>query len=137
MNKNYFLILLAFAALTSPVFAQDVRQSTLNWQSGKNINQTDNTMTEYVCSFTTVADQKINWLQQNGSNVTTYTVNSVDGSWTNVAAEGQVVYHVTSDQLSGDFTFVRSGGTISLHVKLNLNGTPNFDFVFLIDSVTP
>src|SRR5258708_3399471 len=82
------------------VHAQDIRTSALVWNSPSNVNQADSDTTAYSCAFKTISDQQVTWLQNNGADTTTYTINSVDGSWTNVASDGQVVYHVSSGQLT-------------------------------------
>jgi hypothetical protein len=135
--KNILLpLLFVISSVSQSVCAQDVRTSTISWSSGKNVNNADNATTGFVCSFVSHADQKVDWNQRNGAYVTSYTVTSVDGSWTNASADGQVVYHVTSGQLAGTITFSRLNGNTTVRMSLSLNGKPNFDFTFLIDSIT-
>lgn len=131
-----YSLLFSFLLFSAAVAGQDIRQANLSWSSSRNVNSADKDTTAYTCSFTTRLAQSIDWIQNNGTDVSTYTVNSVEGSWTDIQAEGQIVYHVSKDNLDGDFVFSRVTGKTSLRVKLNLNGKPNFDFVFVIDNVT-
>jgi hypothetical protein len=116
--------------------AQDVRKSTITWISSKNVNNADNATSIFACSFVSHADQKIDWNQRNGAYVTSYAVTSVRGSWSDISADGQIVYQVTNGELAGTVTLSRLNGTSTIRMSLSLNGKPSFDFSFLIDSVT-
>src|SRR5882672_10991025 len=96
--------------------AQDIRQKTLNWTSSSNINQADNDTTTYSCSFSTLADQQVNWIQKNGADVSTYTVTSVEGTWPNVNTDGQVTYHVSQGSLAGAIILSKVNGAVSIRM---------------------
>jgi len=117
--------------------AQDINASKLLWSASANINQADGKQTAYPCIFATNGGQAITWSQQGGADITIYNVTSVEGSWPDVAKDGQYLFHVVSGSLAGTFSFSRASGNLQLHAQLNFNGKPNFDFVFLIDTVTP
>ena len=135
--KNLIIVLLIFLSqqICNRCEAQDILQSTLVWNSSSNTNQRDNELTSYTCSFTTVTNQKITWSQGN-SKVTNYTVVSVDGAWTDVTADGKVVYHISDKGTNAEITFFRTEGVAAIRMTFYLNGKVNFDYVFQIDSIT-
>src|SRR3977135_4054400 len=107
--RKLFLITFMLSVVSLAAYSQDVRTSTIEWKSTKSTNQVDQATNDYTCSFTTHGDQSIGWNQKN---ISTYTITGVEGSWTNVAVDGQIIYHVSNGSLSGDLLINRVGGVL-------------------------
>src|ERR1700740_523607 len=111
--RKLFLITFMLSVVSLAAYSQNVRTSTIEWKSTKSTNQVDQATNDYTCSFTTHGDQSMDW---NQSSISTYTITGVEGSWANVAVDGQITYHISSGTLSGDLLISRVSGVLALRL---------------------
>ena len=118
---------------------QDISATNLLWTVSGAKAQSDSASFNYACTFTTraLATATLDWSQNNGQSVATYTVTSVDGQWSDVTQDGQVTYHVQKGKVNGTIVFQRSGGVPSIHLQLLVDTKPDQDYIFSISSITP
>ncbi|HEY9046879.1 MAG TPA: hypothetical protein VIN08_13340 [Ohtaekwangia sp.] len=60
----------------------------------------------------------VEWKDNQGHVKYTYTVNTVNGTWSNVSNSGSIIYQVTAGGKSGTITFIRSGSEITIRILL-------------------
>lgn len=115
--------------------SQNALQTSLQWSSTSVSNQADNSTFNLTSRFVT-GNNTLNWDQANGRKIITYTVTSVDGQWTDVAADGQITFNVQYGAVTGTYTFLRLSGKTTVRARLFVGEKLDQDYVFNIDSVT-
>jgi len=132
MKSLRYIIFFLGVSLTA--YSQDMRQNTLQWNSIKATDNLNHGDIVYSCSFRTNADQSVDWVQSGRSYH--YTVTSTSGTWSSVAADGEITYQVSAASgLTGSFTFSRSNGAIMIHLKTSTGGVTDLDLLFSISNV--
>ncbi len=129
-----FFLLTSYSITT---WSQNIVTDTLVWNSTSAVNQQDTSTLNYTCSFATTALTNVDWIQAGGKHVSHFSVNSTDGQWTDVSKDGQLTYDVSNGAVTGVITFSRSGGVLSVHLKLFVNGKLDQDYVFNISDIRP
>ncbi|HEY9047598.1 MAG TPA: hypothetical protein VIN08_16945 [Ohtaekwangia sp.] len=123
-----------FLAISWAGYSQNILQDNLQWNSVKASDNLNHGDIVYTCSFRTNADQSVDWVQSGRSYH--YTVTSTSGTWTSVTEDGEVTYQVSAGSaLTGSFTFSRSGGSITIHLKTRTDGVTDLDLLFSISDV--
>jgi len=137
MNRSYYTILLLLLLLGACPFAkaQNILQDTVTWNSTRAVGQVNNDELNYNCQFITRTNQSIDWIQKNGARVNHFNVTSVDGTWTNAAVDGQLVYHVAMNNFTGDVTLSRASGQTTIHLNISEGGQSGMNYVFYIASI--
>lgn len=116
--------------------AQDILVAKMKWTSFKAVDQADNSVLNYNCTFTTNGGSTLIWDQANGKKVDTYTVVSTSGQWRDILTDGSFTYSVQKGPLTGAVIFSRSNGTVSVRIDFKVNGQQDLNYSFLIDNVT-
>jgi len=112
-------ILSVFIAL--PVFlrAQSITTQSLSWQASviTEVNTGDilSTNGDKIVSH---GSTSVEWKDNQGHVKYTYTVNTVNGSWSNVSNSGSIIYQVTTGGKAGTIAFIRSGNEITIRILL-------------------
>src|SRR5581483_10993567 len=104
MKTSTILFVILFAGIM-PLKAQNILTSNLQWNVTTATNQADLVPFTHVCSFTSNGTSTLDWSQNSDQMIMHYTVTSVDGTWADVSSDGQAVYHVQNDIISGTITF--------------------------------
>lgn len=137
MTKISFCALFLFCLLAGrSLHAQDISAQTLSWNAIKAVDQTNQSEIVYSSTFVTQAGASVQWLQNDGSKVYDYTIDTADGTWPDVSQDGSITYHVTGRKVTGDMVFSKSQGQWSVRVTIYFNGNITMDYLFSIDQVT-
>lgn len=128
------LYTILFLGVSMTAYSQNIQQDNLQWNSVKASDNLNHGDILYSCSFRTNADQSVDWVQSGRSYH--YTVTSTSGTWLSVANDGEITYQVSAGGgLTGSFTFSRSNGVITIHLKTRTNGVTDLDMEFSISDV--
>lgn len=132
----FILLLLLFAAGAG--HAQNIRQSesVLITSQATNLLLTTPDTFEMVSRFEIDRESTITWNQKNGQMVDTYIITSMEGQWSNVAANGSIIYHVTGYEIAGKITLTRNGGGVRMIVDFTQNDPKALKHEFVISSFT-
>lgn len=103
------LTLIFFIALTQASFAQDIGTSHIRW-AVVGMEDVDNNkqVPAYTCTFETNGSNAAYWRQKNGTYSTKFTVQRIDGTWANIANEGQATFSITADGQTGTLLFEKN-----------------------------
>jgi hypothetical protein len=117
--KKIFILSILVAVFCFGAQAQNITTTQLVWTVSQLKDISTSQQTTYACTFTTNGNQSITWSQKNGAYVTTLTVQSMSGTWINVATNGQVVYQVATAGQTGTMTFERNAGGLFITIDLS------------------
>jgi hypothetical protein len=89
------------------------------WYSDHNVELHSNTGIDATCRILTHSSTSVDldW-----AGVTSFSVVSVDGTWSDPSQDGSLIYHVLYQQKRGDITIKRAQGEITITIDL----TPDF-----------
>lgn len=136
--NRFFKMLIGFGLFImccGALKAQDIKSETLVWTATKVMDDADSTITDYSCTFTTHGITSIDWNQNAGARLYSYSVTGVEGSWTNVLADGQATYQIESPKVKGTLVFSRQNGQAQAHLITSVNGQITLDYIFYFDTV--
>src|SRR5690606_3803061 len=102
--RHVFIIFIALA-LFSTAHAQSMTVYTVTWHIDKIKILDNDSLQNYSCKIITYGDDKIMWLQNADSYHTEFSVNSVEGNWTDVSQNGSIVFHVAFATKNGTVEF--------------------------------
>lgn len=118
-----YSLLLSIVILTTAyqnLSAQNIETDTIRWNASKFTDLLSNTEVNKPCQFISYHNSSIKWLQKNGELVYVLTVNSVTGDWSEVNVNGTMSYDVSLDAMTGTISFSRSNN--ELKIVLDLRG---------------
>jgi hypothetical protein len=115
--------------------AQTVTNQTLRWNASgfKDLNSGE--VVNATSQFITYGQQKVEWVQGNGSFTSTFTITSVAGSWTNVSNKGSIVYNISGNQLTGQLTFARTTTGVTIQLTFTSGTTSPIKHSYTITSI--
>ena len=108
MMKASYIVCLAFLICCFNGFSQDISTSTITWTVNHGFDLKSNSDFNYQGSFTTNGSNSITWSQGSGNFISTFTISSLQGTWTDVSTNGTVTYQVEQDGSSGTLKFERT-----------------------------
>jgi hypothetical protein len=122
--KYLFITGLTLSAFIAKGQGEDISRDTIEWHSEQAYNFKNQEQFQFVSYFKSFGESKVEWIQKSGSLVHTFIVDLVDGTWTNIQSNGEVVFNIRYEDKPGKITFSKSdNGTV---VLLDLtNADPN------------
>ena len=111
----------------------NIQTDTLQWNaSGFTDNISQETITK-SCQFITYGDQKIEWVQKNGTYISTYSINSLSSSWPDLNTNGSLTYSISRNTVTGQLTITRTDQVIT--IRLNLTSpSGNIDNTYTVST---
>lgn len=128
-------LILILCLLSTVLSAQDISTSNLNWKVDSLVDLSTNEGFEYACTFETSGQGNISWNQKGGF-TSTLNVNSQEGTWTNVQANGSVVYSVTYEEETGTIRFERTDSGWRIKLLLGPPNLPSLKHEYIVSVVT-
>lgn len=116
-----FIIAVLFAAFASGAGAQSMTD-TLTWTVDNLTDMKTNVSSSYSCTFKTMGNNDITWVQGGGTFLSTLTVTSVAGTWADIKQAGNVTYAVTLGEKSGSIRFERNADGVSVTIDFTPAG---------------
>ena len=123
------IILLAMPLQES--FGQStIVQRDITWYSDQNVELHSSTTINATCAIITHNNSTIdlNW-----DGVTTFTIQSIDGSWTDPTQDGTLTYHVQYQAKNGSVAIQRLQGAITVIIDLTLDFPDGMKEQFMIN----
>lgn len=136
MNKVSYIICLAFLICCFNGFSQDISASTITWTVNHGLDLKTNSDFNYQGSFTTRGTGSITWSQGGGNYISTFTMSSIQGTWTDVSANGTITYQVQQDGSSGTLKFERTAGGIFITLDFPSGDSQGSWLKFQVSSLT-
>lgn len=99
--RNLIVTLLLITVITTLMKAQNIKTSTIKWNSQSTLEANDGQQTEEVTFFTTVGTASMEWKDPNGNNRKNFQIIEAIGDWTDVNQQGWMQYEVTDGASSG------------------------------------
>jgi len=99
--------------------AQNITTQSLSWQtaSATDVN-TGDILSASGDKIISHGSTSVEWKDSQGNVKYTYTVNTVNGTWSNVSNNGSIIYQVTTGGKAGTIAFIRSGNEITIRILL-------------------
>jgi hypothetical protein len=119
---TWFVCMLATLSTTG----QDIKNATTLWVVQNALDsQNDPTAKSLDSRFTSFGTDKVVWVRtrtdQSGEITTqemNLKINKAEGNWSDVKADGNILYLITTDKASGSIRFKNSAGSYQVDVKL-------------------
>ncbi len=115
--------------------AQSVTTQTLRWNASGFKDLVSGETVAVASQFVTYGQQQVEWVQGNGSFISTYTITSVTGSWANVNNDGSIVYNIAGNELTGQLTFARTTTGILVQLTFTSGTTSTIQHSYTITSI--
>jgi hypothetical protein len=129
-------LLFALLVIAAPGNAQDVGKSDLSWIATQVSDLKASREDPVACTFRTRAGNSVEWIQKGGQAITTYSITSSIGRWTDLGKPGQVVYNVSDGRSSGTMTFERTASGFFVTLDFSAGGPHGIRMRFSITNVT-
>lgn len=118
------------------ISAQNITSSDLSWT----IKRTDYIGTgmfdEPGGTLISYGNTRIEWLDAAGALKRTFIIQETNGTWSNVATNGTVVYEVLSEGKACTITFLRDGSALRATLITLSDNEPPLVYEFIIQSLT-
>lgn len=127
-------VIFLMIALSIVSHAQSLTSDVIRWDVTSLTDTNTQQTIAYTCHFITYPGDKIEWVQNNATTV--LDLEQTTTAWTNLAADGQVIYAVEMNNNNGSITISRTGGTLQLKMDFmegSVNQTP---YTFFISNIT-
>ena len=133
MNKLIYLLLL----LSGTLMAQSPIADNISWKSDILFDSIDRATMPFASEFRVYPlKKKIDWLQNNGSYVTAFTINEVQGRWFDLKADGKVIFSVSYLGRNGQLVIERTGGSARVGLRIMEGDRNLLPLSFSINSVS-
>jgi hypothetical protein len=129
------LITLIFSTLASFAFAQSIHSGELHWNVEQLNDVNAGQSSVFNCLFTS-SPTAINWIQNEGEYTTSFPINSVSGTWSDVQGDGSVTFYVTFQDKTGEVTFSRENGLVTIRMKFMEQERNTTPYVFEVSTIT-
>ena len=131
-----FLVLSALLTFYLSGHSQNLQTDKIQWVSTGFYDSLAKVNVTVACQFVTnPSGGQVDWIQDNGNYVTSFTISAFTGSWPDLSVDGSVVYQLTASQVNGTLSIVRAGGTTSLKLILATPSGP-ISNIYQISSYT-
>ena len=133
MNRLMLLFILASGGL----YAQSPVTDNISWKSYILFDSTDRASMPFVSEFRVYpSKKKIDWMQNNNSYVTTFSISSVQGGWTDLSKDGKAVFSVSYFGRNGQLVIERLNGLTRVALYILENGKNLLPLSLTINTVT-
>jgi hypothetical protein len=130
--KNLVITLVFITIITSIVGAQNIKTSTIQWNSQSTLEAGSGQQMEEVTSFVTVGTTRMEWKEANGNNRKNFQVIEAIGDWTDVNQHGWIQYEVTDGTSSGTIS-IRKNET-ETKIFITMASEPPLSYVLTINN---
>jgi hypothetical protein len=93
-NPQTLVLQLIFTLICVTAFAQNPITSNLAWEVDEATDSQTNATITYGAQFKTYSNQYVEWVQRKGEMITRYEITSVEGVWTNISRNGNLVFNL-------------------------------------------
>ena len=129
-------ILLGFVLLVyGTSLAQDMSQNVLRCRGSRVTNLANGDDFGFAVDVRLVKQQRIEWIQQNGQRIHTYTITSVNGTWTDLSQPGSVTYAIVYQDKPGQVHIERDAAGVYIVCDLR-GGSEGSYYKLFIDNVS-
>lgn len=136
--KNYSrsIWIAACFVLASQASQAHNANTTLNWQVQglTDLNTIKKVEGNYQCTFITKGNVPVQWLQK-GDYTTSFTVQSINGTWADVKVRGQIVFNISLDTEGGMLTFKRTPSNLTATLDLSQGSGSRLKMKYTITQV--
>jgi hypothetical protein len=101
------LIILCVLMMPLLGIAQNVKTSTIQWNSQRTFNVSAGEYQEEVTSLTSHSTSSIEWKNSDGTTRKNFQVTETIGNWTNANSDGRIQFEIADGQSKGTVTITR------------------------------
>ena len=116
MKKVVFLIISLL--LSAGLYAQNVATQNMRWHIGKTQEINAGRVSEEPDQIVSYGTTNIEWQNANGLVKKTFTISETNGSWTNVQANGSILYEVSEGERLGTVRIFRTASELTIRITL-------------------
>lgn len=138
MKTRFTFVTLLLFFIAGATLAQNIRQteSVLITSYATNLLLVTPDTFEMVSRFEIDQESTIKWIQKNGQREDVFTITSIEGQWTDIAANGSIIYHVTGYEIPGKVTLTSTSEGVRMVVDFTQNDPKALKHEFVISSFT-
>lgn len=134
ITKYFFILMLILSAVSANAQSGNILTQTRTWHSEAGYDVTTSDSLSAVMRFVTVSADRIE--HRNHNNVLqTFDVVSTEGSWTNIALEGSMTYHVSHTGMEGTIKVERTTAGVFLTIDFSNPETGGVKIKYIINQV--
>ncbi|MFM7195215.1 MAG: hypothetical protein ACKO3B_06290 [Bacteroidota bacterium] len=129
-------LIFTFILISGVAFSQNPATDNTSWRSDILFDSTDRATMPFVSEFRVFpAKKKIDWVQNNNSYVTSFSINDAQGKWLDLKSDGKLVFAVTYFGRSGQLSIERSGGLTRIGLRILEGGKNLLPLSFSINNI--
>lgn len=115
-RMGWFMVLMS---IFQHSYSQDstITKRDITWFSDQNMELHSSTQINASCAITT---HNSNSIDLNWGGLTTFSILSIDGNWTDPGVDGTLTYHIQYQDKKGNIVIQRLGGVITLTIDLTV-----------------
>lgn len=133
MLRSLSLMFFVMAAIASAE-AQNILTDKIEWNATNCTDLNSNTVVNTSSRIITSGDRTVDWVQQDGGYVNTFSVTRASGAWTDLSQSGSIAYAIERDSLTGEITFSRDHNGITIKLVLT-GGTYPINILYKVSTI--
>ncbi len=137
MMKPATILFLLLLLCSISGYGQDISQTPITWTINHGLDLRSNSNFSYQCTFHTSSSDSLVWSQNAGSFVSTFTVSSRNGTWTDVNSTGSMTYNVVLEGSTGTILFERTASGLFVTMDFPKNDPQGSWIKFQVSSISP
>jgi hypothetical protein len=115
--KKIVLVAFSLVVLTLSVQAQDIKTSSIAWNSTNVFNPVTGELSQGQNTVVSNSATSVEWQKPDGTTIQ-FNVVEVVGQWTNVNNNGQIIYEVSNADTNGNITFTKTSAVTRIRLLL-------------------
>lgn len=133
MLRPLSLMFFVMAAIPSAA-AQNILTDKIQWNATNCTDLNSNAVVNTPCQIITNGDRTVDWVQQDGGYVNTFSVTRASGAWTDLSQSGSIAYTIELDSLTGEITFSKDNDGITIKLVLT-GGTYPINILYKVSTI--
>lgn len=114
--------------------AQNILTDKIQWNATNCTDLNSNTVVNRSSQIITNGDRTVDWVQQDGGYVNTFSVTYASGAWTDLSQSGSIAYAIERDSLTGEITFSKDNDGITIKLVL-MGGTYPINILYKVSTI--
>lgn len=111
-------LLLVIATYSHSLHGQNIQDTEITWQISQYIDSNRVIVESDTERFVSHGNTRIDWYDAHGNTKYSFSVAEVNGQWSDVKKNGEIIYEVVSQARQGTIQFSRKEGIVSIKIVL-------------------
>lgn len=116
---KYSLLIIFLLVFGMSAYCQNPMLDSVQWSATGFTDNLASVSVNKACQFNSYGATGIDWIQKNGSYVTSFQVTGLQGQWTDLTTDGTVTYTVSGSGVSGTITITLASQKVTINLKVS------------------